>query len=110
VIFGVVGFVVLAPVIVFMESKSPLHLVVKPAAEDRVRANASARELIGEPMSFGWERSFAEQAGFGELTFPVRGSKGKGKLDVAAKETDNVWHLDSVTLVVNDKSVPIPVQ
>jgi hypothetical protein len=40
----------------------------------------------------------------------VRGSKGKGDLDVTAKETNSVWHLDSITLVLKDKSVSIPVQ
>jgi hypothetical protein len=48
VIFGFVGFVVLAPVIVFMESKSPLHLVVKPAAEE-----SCSRECVCARVDWG---------------------------------------------------------
>lgn len=87
---------------------------MKPAVEDRVRSNATARELIGVPMSFGWERNFStdgtDQAGYGELSFPVHGNKGKGDLDVTARVTGGVWRVDSITLVMKDKSVPIPLQ
>jgi hypothetical protein len=110
----VVGFAILSPIVIHMEGKSPLHLAIKPMAEDRVRANESARELIGEPMSFGWERSFStngtEQEGFGELSFPVRGGKGNGDVDVTAKETLGVWRVDSTTLVTKDRSLPIPIE
>jgi hypothetical protein len=109
-----VGFAILYPTLLHFERKSPLHLVVKPAAERRVRASAVAEGLLGDQISFGSEKSFnyniGGQTGSGEFLCSVRGSKGSGDLDVTAKETDSVWHLDSITLVMNDKSVPIPIE
>jgi hypothetical protein len=68
---GVVGFAVLSPIMDHMERKSPLHLVVKPAAEDRVRASAVAHGLLGDQISFGSEDSFhynvGSQTGSGEF-------------------------------------------
>lgn len=108
------GIAIVWPTIVHMERKSPLHLVVKPAAEDRVRASAVVRSLLGDQMSFGSEDGFhyslGGPTGSGEYSSSVHGSKAKGDLDVTAKETDSIWHLDSITLVINDKSVPIPIE
>jgi hypothetical protein len=60
---GVVGFAVLSPIMDHMERKRPLHLVVKPAAEDRVRASAVAHGLLGDQISFGSEASFHYNVG-----------------------------------------------
>ena len=101
------------PTALHFEHKSPLHLVIKPEAESRVRASAAARDLVGEPMSFGPEESFDAvlgESGPGEFSFPVNGGKTSGDLKVTATKTAGSWRLDSITLSTKDKSIPIPVQ
>ena len=84
-----VGFAILYPTLLHFERKSALHLVIKPAAESRVRASTVAEGLLGDQISFGSEKSFeyniGSQTGSGEFSCSVRGSKGKGDLDVTAK-------------------------
>jgi Cytochrome oxidase complex assembly protein 1 len=107
--FVAVGY----PTILHFQHKSPLHLVIKPEAENRVRASTTARDALGESMSFGSEESFDEvlgESGSGEFTFPVNGNKASGDLKVTATKTAGKWSLGSITLTTKDKRVPIPVQ
>ena len=111
----VVGAVVAIglPTALHFEHKSPLHLVIKPEAENCVRASAVARDLLGEPMSFGSEESYDAvlgESGSGEFTFPVSGSEASGDLKVMATKAAGKSSLDSITLTTKDKSEPIPVQ
>jgi hypothetical protein len=39
----------------------------------------------------------------------LRGSRGKGEVDVTALEKNAAWSLDSITLIVKDRQLPIPV-
>jgi hypothetical protein len=112
VLIMLVGLAILFPLMLHWERNSPLHLVIKPQAESRVRASAESRELIGDGLTFCSEWNFSTheegQNGAGDFSFAVRGSKGKGEVEVTALEKDATWSLDSVTLVVKDRRVPIP--
>src|ERR1700733_12860952 len=88
VLIMLVGFAILFPLTLHWERNSPLHLVIKPQAESRVRASAESRALIGDGLTFGAEWSFSTheegQNGTGGFSFAVRGSKGKGEVEVTA--------------------------
>jgi H+/Cl- antiporter ClcA len=53
-----VGLAILFPLMLHWERNSPLHLVIKPQAENCVRASTAARDLIGNGLTFGSEWSF----------------------------------------------------
>lgn len=59
--------------------------------------------LIGSPLTPGWMISGDEQTsdtdGSADLSFPVRGPKGKGSLEVAAKKQGGVWKINSLNLL-----------
>src|SRR3974390_2091302 len=57
-IVGVVGCAILFPIMNHFERKSPLHTVIKPEAENRVRASSAVRELIGDGITFSSEESY----------------------------------------------------
>jgi hypothetical protein len=108
-ILGVGGYAILSPILGHFERKSPLHTVIKPKAEDRVRASSVARKLIGDDITFGPEDSYEYSGSDGDFTCSIRGSKGKGDLAVSGSEVNGVWHLDSAVLVIKDQRVQIPV-
>ena len=104
---GVIALTVAFPAFDRMERKSPLHVVVKPAAEAAIRANNDARDLVGEPMSFGKEESWSYSSESGDMSFQLVGSRAKGDVHVTAKAVDGVWQPTSITLRVADKSLSI---
>lgn len=108
-ILGVVGCAILFPVMNHFERKSPLHTVIKPEAENRVRTSTVARELIGDNITFGSEESYEYSGSAGDFSCSIKGSKGKGELAVSGSKVNGAWHLDSAELVIDNKRVSIPV-
>jgi len=87
---------------------------VEPQAEDRVRVSSVARDLMGEPITFGSAHGIhfeeGSETGTGGFSLSVQGPIAIGDLDVEAQKINGSWHLSSVTLSTKGKSVPIPVQ
>lgn len=110
VVFVAAGLAIAVPTFEHYEHKSPLHLVAKPAAEARVRSNADAQALVGQPMVFGNEEGWSYSSESGDMTFPVTGSKAKANVYVTAKAVAGVWQPTSIDLKMGDRSISIPVQ
>ena len=92
---------VIAPMI-FVEGmmrQSDVYRMTLRRAQNSPCVNA----LIGSPLTPGWLISGNEQtsdtSGSADMSIPVRGPKGKGSLDVAAKKQDGVWKINSLNLL-----------
>jgi len=110
----IVCLTVLYPVLRHAERKSPLHLVVKPQAEGRVRNSLEVKQLIGDSLAFGSERSVSYsdqgQTGTGYFSMPVKGSLGEGLVEVTASKSNHNWQIDTVEIEVKGKRFSIPSQ
>ena len=110
----IVCLTVLYPVLRHAERKSPLHLVVKPQAEGRVRNSLEVKQLIGDSLAFGSERSVSYsdqgQTGTGYYSMPVKGSLGEGLVEVTASKSNHNWQIDTVEIEVKGKRFSIPSQ
>lgn len=64
------------------------------------QASPCVASALGSPLEPGWmmEGSISESPaeGSAELSIPVRGPKGKGRLDVEAKKQRGNWRIDSL--------------
>jgi len=67
-------------------------------ALDRVRASAEVREVLGTPIEDGifvtGNINISGPSGRAELSFPVRGPRGKATVYVAASKTLGEWHFE----------------
>ena len=114
VLIMIVCLIVLYPVLRHAERKSPLHLVVKPQAEGRVRNSLEVKQLIGDSLAFGSERSFSYsdqgQTGTGYFSLPVKGSLGEGLVEVTASKSNYNWQIDTIEIEAKGKRFSIPSQ
>ncbi len=109
-IIGAVALTVVFPAMDYMERKSPLHQVVKPSVEARLRSDADAQTLLGEPISFDNEESWSYNSESGDMSFGVNGSKAKGGVYAKATKVDGAWRATEIDLQVGSSSISIPAQ
>lgn len=71
-------------------------------AVKQAQASPCARAMMGDSLMPGWfatgEWSEGSTEGTADLSIPMRGSKGKGVLDVSAKKQNGVWMITSLIL------------
>lgn len=78
-------------------------------AMETLQANATAREVLGEPIKAGWfvsgpfhDRDAA--VGWANLSIPVSGSRAAGRLHVEADKHEGQWSYQHLALTVNDRA------
>lgn len=68
-----------------------------------------AKADLGVPIKIGWptEENTNEKGTSGNATIgiPVYGSHGRGELIVVATETNSVWSIDELTLILDDGKI-----
>jgi hypothetical protein len=74
------------------------HSDVYKLAMERARANATVVSALGDPISDGWLASGSTKlngaSGTADLTIPIHGPLGKGRLTLKATKTMNEWSFD----------------
>lgn len=82
-------------------------------AVERAEADPRVVEALGTPLETGWMTqgsiSLDGQSGRADLTLPVTGPKGSGRLHVLAQRWAGEWELERVTLEVEGSSERIEI-
>lgn len=75
-----------------------------------VRANPEAVEALGEPLDTGWwimgRVDVSGDSGEADLTVPVSGPRGEGKLRIEARRRDGEWEFERLDLDVEGRAGP----
>lgn len=82
------------------------------AAMDHVREEPAAVQALGEPIERGWliqgNLSFENDEGEVDMSFPLSGPNGSGRLHVDGTKTGGEWRFRQIVLEMDDgRSIPV---
>jgi hypothetical protein len=90
--------------ILFVVESSFQHSDCYVQALAKTRANPEVGEKIGEPITPGWFSSgsinLSGPSGNADITIPIRGSKGKGKIYVVAEKRAGAWSFETLQVEI----------
>lgn len=81
-------------------------------AVQRATASPAVAEAIGTPLHVGWfvsgSLNFSGAEGSANISIPISGPKGHGRIVVDGKKHANIWKFDVLEVDVQGKEEPIP--
>lgn len=76
------------------------------AAVAAARASPAAQQALGTPIAEGWlvlgEMRTRGPTGTADLSIPLSGPDGDGRIDLAAEKQAGAWRIDVLVLVVDE--------
>ena len=105
-LLGLAAVVALAVAVFYLATIRPdRRSVPYRQAVERLRTNASAMRLLGEPVETGWWVRGSVQPDSARLAVPVSGSERSGVLQVEAEKAGDTWTFSRLELAVYDNSI-----
>jgi hypothetical protein len=78
---------------------------------DEARAHPEVRAALGQPIERGWwmtgQVSINNDDGEADLSYPISGPSGSGKVRVRASRKDGVWSYEVLECTLGDKRVDL---
>lgn len=80
---------------------------VVTAAVARAEADSRVAAVLGAPIEVGWliggsMNTATEGSGSADLTIPLSGPKGRGRLRLTANQSGGEWEFSSLTFTISD--------
>lgn len=77
----------------------------------RAQSNPEVVERLGQPIQASWltegNLNVSGDTGKADLTIPISGPRGKGRIRAIAEKSDGVWHFSELDVSIAGASEPI---